>query len=253
MFSQMIWWGCSFLEALILLRGFRTGILAKYPFFYVQLTLVFIVGLAQYAVFVIIPASYAKAYWASQLLTMFAACGIILEILKHALSQHSYLRTFAKTIRFVLFAGIFCFAMGYLMISGIWRADMTNIFFERGFRAFQAILLLTILGGIFFYRIPIGRNVKGIFLGYGVYVATSLIALSLRLYKGLMFDSNWYFLQPLSYTISVIIWAFSLWTYHPDPALLEETQLVTDDASFRSKSNNMMFGTWSSVSEVIRP
>ena len=251
MLSLIVWCCCSLLEVLILFRGFRAKTVTKYPLFYVQLALVLFVGFSIYAASVLDPAWYGRWYWAGQLLTMFVACGIILEILRHPLSQYPFLKTFAKTARLVLFAVVFCFATVYLMIPGAWRVETTNILFERDFRAFQAILLLTILAGIFFYRVPIGRNLKGMFLGYGVYVAASLIVLSVRLYEGPAFGSRWYFLQPFSYIIAVVIWTFSLWTYHPDPTPLWGIQPVLHDPSFRSKSNKMMIGTWSGVSKVV--
>jgi hypothetical protein len=251
MLSQIIWWIGSLLEALILFRGFRARILATYPFFYAQLALVFIVGFSIYAGSVVDPASYGRWYWAGQFLTMFVACGIILEILRNPLARYTFLKTFTKTVRLVLFAAVFCFVTVYLMIPAVRRVETTNVLFERDFRAFQAILLLTILGGIFFHRVPIGRNVKGMFLGYGLYVATSLIALSVRLYEGPGFDLRWYFLQPLSYTISVAIWAFSLWTYHPDPAPLGKIQLVLHDSLSDRKISKMMMRTWSGVFKAV--
>lgn len=251
MLSLIIWCGGSLLQALILFRGFRGRILAQYPFFYAQLAVGFIVGSSICATSVLDPVSYGRWYWAGQLLTMFIACGIILEILRHSLSQHRFLKTFANTIRMILFVVVFCFAMAYLIIPAIWRVEATKIFFERDFRAFQAILLLVILGKIFFNRVPISRNLRGIFLGYGLYVAASLMVLSLRLYEGPGFNSRWYFLQPLSYVISAAIWAGSLWTYHRDPALLAVIRMAPGDPSFRSKSSKMMIRTWSVISKVV--
>jgi hypothetical protein len=252
MLSLIIWHGCILLEAWILFRGFRARILAKYPFFYVQLLIGFAVSLSFYAATVLDPASYDRWYWASQLLTMFTACGIILEILRHSLSQHSSLKAFARTVHAVLFAVVFGFATVYLTISAIRRVETSNILFERDFRAFQAILLLAILGGIFFYGVPIGRNLKGIFLGYGLYVAASLMILSLRLYEGPAFDSRWYFLQPLSYTISVAIWTFSLWSYHPNPVPWAGIEAAPHDESFVARTRLMMGAMRSYLAKAAR-
>jgi hypothetical protein len=63
-----------------------------------------------------------------------------------------------------------------------------------------------------------GRNVKGIFTGYGLFIATSVVTLTLRASLGNAFQSAWVFLQPLCYTAVLGIWCRSLWNYAPVPA-----------------------------------
>jgi hypothetical protein len=56
---------------------------------------------------------------------------------------------------------------------------------------------------------------KGMYIGYGIYVGTSLITLALRAYLGAHIDPTWYMVQPLSYDAGLMVWAVGLWSYSP--------------------------------------
>ena len=62
---------------------------------------------------------------------------------------------------------------------------------ERDVRTVQAIFLFMILAVISYYRIPIGKNLKGMISGYGLYIVTSLFTLAIRAYAGPRFNSSW--------------------------------------------------------------
>ena len=79
----------------------------------------------------------------------------------------------------------------------------------------EALLLLAIFGTVAYFGISMGRNLKGMFLGYGVYVAASLVILAFQAYQGIGFDTKWYMLQPLSYDVGLIAWLAGLWSYSP--------------------------------------
>jgi hypothetical protein len=86
---------------------------------------------------------------------------------------------------------------------------------ERDFRTIQALLLLTIFGAVFYFRISMGKNLRAMFLGYGIYVAVSLVILAFQAYQGDRFNTKWFVLQPLAYDMGLIVWAVGLWSYFP--------------------------------------
>ena len=105
---------------------------------------------------------------------------------------------------------------------------------DRNLRTIQAVVLLTLFGLVRHYSIPIGKNMRGIAMGYGFFVATSLLNLSLRVYFGKAFHSVWQLGQPLEYCATAAIWCAMLWSYHPSPAPNDEMerdyQRVSSDA-----------------------
>jgi hypothetical protein len=52
---------------------------------------------------------------------------------------------------------------------------------------------------------------KGMILGYGLYIGTSLVSLALRAYSETRFFNAWLLVQPSSFDISLIVWVVALW------------------------------------------
>jgi hypothetical protein len=59
---------------------------------------------------------------------------------------------------------------------------------------------------------------KGLILGFGIYVGANIISLTLRLFIGVQFSPVWKVIVPLSYSAALFIWAVALWSYEPAPA-----------------------------------
>jgi len=98
-----------------------------------------------------------------------------------------------------------------------WAIAKTTGELERNVRIAQAILLVVLVGVVFYYLVPIGRNLRGIIVGYGFFVATIFINSTLRLYLGESFHSRWRYFQSIAWNISLVIWCATLWAYHPNP------------------------------------
>lgn len=225
--SIIIWWSGLVLLAVILLRGFQAAILDEYPFFYVQVAVV----LVSFTLLYICherPAAYARAYWPLQFLTMLVASGVILEILRHVLLPLERSRRCARVIRGALLLAIACFVAAYALVNvrNLATEDVL-IGLERGFRATQALLLLGIGCVVVWHRIRVSRNLTGMFIGYGVYISTSLIILAVRLYMGPRVNPTWRILQPLSYDLGLVVWAVGLWSYSPPPIRRANMELET--------------------------
>jgi len=221
MFSLIIGWSGNALQLMILYRAFRTRLLGVYRFFYAYiastlasfaLPIVYLTNSRSYF------GSYAQWYWPIQLVTLILGCGIVLEIFKHMLSSYPGAERFAKVSGIVAFGCASCLAFVSSVVMPAWPVARTMVELERNLRTVQAILLFIILGVISYYRISIGKNMKGMILGYGIYVGTSLCALAIRAHAGAWLQNVWVFAQPISFVISLWIWLITLWSYHPNPA-----------------------------------
>jgi len=94
-------------------------------------------------------------------LTLFIACGIIVEILRHALLPDRRTRTFAKVTCVILFAAIAWFAGKYIFIgSGGGARTLALERLERDFHAVQSLLLLAIFGRHFLLRDSVGQGLE---------------------------------------------------------------------------------------------
>ena len=92
----------------------------------------------------------------------------------------------------------------------------------------QAALLFGLLGLLAYYAIPLGRNLKGIVYGYGLFLVSNLVALTLRGVVGQRFQEIWQYLQPSSYLAVLLAWCWTLWSYAPAPRPEHEPELEND-------------------------
>lgn len=206
------------LRLLILIRGFQSRLIAKYVWFYSYIAAGFSADAVMYVVLRAFPHAYADLYWAFQFATLALGCGVILEIFEHVLSSYPGADRFARLTLFVTFVLIFLFALIYPLAS---RQAPTATFYvelERDVRTAQIVFFVAILAVVFHYFIPLGRNMRGMMWGYGLYLCASLFTLTFRAYLGHGFDAAWRVLQPLFSCVTLCIWLYALWAYHPNPA-----------------------------------
>jgi hypothetical protein len=220
------------LEGTILFRGFVVSLFSKYPFFYLNMMCVVIVESLLYIFCARDPKLYPTCYWNAQFLTALIGCGIIAEVLRGTLSLVVRGRLVTNTLYILLISICGWLAASYLGA----RNDMhglRNILLEKDFRLAQSLLLLGLAGSLLYYRIPVGKNLKGMFVGYGLYVAVSLVTLAVRVYREPTFSPLLAAVQPFSYVIALLIWTIALWTYHPNP-LLQSTGELEISSTARS-------------------
>jgi hypothetical protein len=90
-------------------------------------------------------------------------------------------------------------------------------FFERDYRTVQALTIAGVLAVIYYYRIDVGKNLRGIIAGFGLYVGSTILSHALRAFAGSSFGQEWSIIQPYTYFVSLLIWAMTLWSYAPVP------------------------------------
>jgi hypothetical protein len=253
MFTVLIWWVGVFLEALILLRGWRGRTLAKYPFFYLYIASLFLSDGPLYFVYRLNPAIYPQWNWTAGFLNIVLGCGILLEVFRHVLAPYPGAEKLARTAGLVVFGVVFCSATIYLFVfPGTFGSRMVHTHLERNFLGIQALFLCGLVGVIRYYGIPMGKNLRGMVLGYGLCVGTTLMSLAIR-YHSRSFTDAWILIQPASYLLSIFIWVAALWRYEPNLVTDSTVQLRPDYDAFVSSTRNAMGAMRSSLSKVGRP
>jgi hypothetical protein len=242
MLILIIWAAGVVLESLVLFRGWRAKLLARYPFFCAYNICVLAASLGAYAVYTENLQSYRRYYWGADLLTLTVGCGIILEIFKQVLEPFPGAHAFARNAGLVVFGCILGFSAILSPLISSSSALETALIFERNLRAVQAIFLFGILAVISYYRIEVGKNMKGMIAGYGLYIGMSLVSLALGTYAPRRFDAIAEIVQPLSYDASLLIWSVTLWGYHPNPMPQSDIGLEADYEALAARTKSI-FGT----------
>src|SRR5262249_42939357 len=154
-------------------------------------------------------------YWSTQLLGLFFGCGVLWEIYRGSLSPFPGARHFARNVLAIL---VVILLLKAILSHGFWtqnQAILTALDTERDLRLMQAILLTALVSVFAFYTLSLGRNLRSLVFGYGIFLATSVVNLAIRGSLGERFQLTWQFLQPSLYLLVLCIWNAGLWRYSP--------------------------------------
>lgn len=224
--THIIWWLGIALVSLLLARGWWSGVFRRYPIFYFYLAHVLILSLFRVYFYFFRPDAYQMFYWDTQFLSVAVGYCVLWEIYRQALADYPGADRMARQVLLAVF--IFILAKFFVDIVQDITWSQAETALERNFRAAQAALLGAIFGLFAYYGIPIGRNLKGIIFGYGFFVGTSVINLTLRSYIGEAFQAWWQYLQPLAWDFTLLVWSAALWAYHANPKPEREIAIERD-------------------------
>jgi hypothetical protein len=249
-------WSGNALQLLILYRAAQARMLRMYPFFYAYIAL----SLLSFFVLSIVlrdsgvhSKMYASWFWPIQLVTLLLGCGIVLEVLNRVLSPYPGAERIARMGGLIAFGGAFCVAFASPLLSSQWSAAGTMVELERNLRTVQAVLLLGIVIVVSYYRIPVGRNMKGMIVGYGLYVGTSLISLAIWAYEGPWLQAVWAYVPAITFMMSLLIWTSTLWSYHPASVPESSIGLETDYEMLTARTRQALSNARAQLARTVRP
>jgi hypothetical protein len=250
----LIIWVCGiFLEALLLVRGFRAKLFSRYPNFYIYVLSLFLSDGLLFFVYFLKRESYEKWSWFGGFIILFLGCGILLEVFRHVLSPYAGAERFARIAGFALLGAVLCFALMYPMVGpSVSVARNLYVRLQRDFLAVQAILLLGVVQVITYYAISMGRNLKWMILGYGQALGVTIIGLALRAYVGPNFQSVWSLIQQLSYLASLAIWVVGLWSYCANPVPESKIGVEADYEVLAARTRDMVGAAGTELVKVNR-
>src|SRR5215467_10978348 len=228
MFTMLLWVAGPVLELLVILRAIHGKFLKEYKLFYFYIAWVLVCDGCRLAVFHYWPQAYSNIYWYSQLFSVLVGSAVVWEIYKLALANYPGAARMARSVLLFLFVITMTRIVVYAINEGRWLPGQTTLETEKEFRIVQFALLAGLVLLLAHYAIPTGRNLKGIILGYGVFVAASLVQLTLRNSLGESFQSLWQFVQPATYLLVLAVWCVTLWRFEPSPNSASECRVELD-------------------------
>jgi hypothetical protein len=240
------------MEGLLLFRAIRGKSVAKFRLFWIYIACVFLVDVVRDISYLSSPASYPILYWATQFLSLLVGYGVILEIVQKSLAHYPGAERVARALVLAIFIIVFSYAMIKSGTEPHWSPGTTYGELERDLRAVQAMVFIGILGILFHYGIAIGRNLKGILLGYGLFLGVSVLTLALRSYAGKTLDPWWQPVLQYSYLASLVIWTVGLWRYYPEP-VTQPTQFGADYEALALKTSGALSWVRSYLERTARP
>jgi len=249
--QQVIFWVSFALESAILLRGLQAKILGRFSLFYGYLAYVLVTSTVEYLTWGTTP--YKPLYWTFEFSSALIGCAIIFELYRQSLRPYPLLANMAnKVMLFVVALVVARILAGVTWIAGQdW--DPTLRLLERDLRITQAIFLCGLLLLVVYYSVSMGRNLKGLTIGYGLFLALSIAALTLRAAVGDSFHDTLSILQPASYDAVLCVWLASLWVKDPVTQRSPSTKLDQDYAQLVAATRKRLAQTEEQLIRIIRP
>lgn len=227
MLGQIIWWGGITIEAVILARGLFGRLPRQYPAFYTYVLFVWLQSILRFSVYHARPQLYPKVYWITEYLGVLAGCAVVFEIYRLGLRAYPGTARLARNLLAFVLILAFVKATTETGNNPLWWSSATTLDLELALRVVQALALLALVVLFLFYEIPFGRNLRGILLGYGLFLGESVVFFSFASKNWEAFRAFWAHIHPASYFVVLLVWAGHLWSYVPNPepqaaVLLEE-------------------------------
>jgi hypothetical protein len=215
-FGQFVWFSGCLIEVAILARSIQCKSFGKYSLFYAYIIGLLGVSFFLRATSIARAPGFSRFYWPLELITCVLGCGVTLEIIRHVFAEHTSLERFARKAAVVVFGMIFLELAIFAALLLHWSAANYVAHVATDLQLAQAAGLTAILLVIGLYGIEVGRNMRGIILGIGVYLGASLILWPLRQFLGMQFHPAWRITQMSAFLAALCIWAVALWTYEPE-------------------------------------
>lgn len=252
-FIYSLWWGGIALEFLLVVRAFHTRLRLSYPIFYLYILFVLSQSFVRLAVRYYRDDLYSYVYWGTEFIGVILGCGIVYEIYRRGLAAFPGTARMARVLLTILFAIALAKALVDASNDPRWWAEATTVGIERAMRTVQAIAILALAVLFLVYDIPFGRNLKGILLGYGLFIGVSVIWFTFLPAKGYQYQHFWSFLGPITYALALCLWAVYLWSPQAQPDPVSNVRLEEQYQRVAARTRRRLQTARGYLGKVINP
>jgi len=171
---------------------------------------------------------YGRFYWISEIVLAILGYGLIAEIYSQALGRYPGVSQFAR-ISLAAILGLIAMKVTLDLFENANLSFASLVVeLERYLRLTQAGLLVLFLFLLLYYKIPVGRNLRGLVTGYVFFIVSSVISFPFISDPGIGLAHLVRKMEPTFYLISLLIWLISLWTYYPEPQTESSNEILKD-------------------------
>jgi len=253
MAANLIWLISAVLEAAVLFRGWKAGLLRRYSFFYAFIAWILFTEVLRFWSYRQFPSFYQAFFWDTRLVTVAASYAVCVEIFKRALRHN---RGVARAAQKLLLA-VFVVAISYAASDFVHGRHSSVARAAADLGAYlsyiEALLLLIMLWLFARYRVSLGRNLLGLTLGYSLWVGIEVMILVLLFLPGNGASIALTKIGPMVFLLALIIWCASLWSFQPEPLPPTEAAIDRDYALLAAKTRASLAHLSVLVGKTLRP
>jgi hypothetical protein len=217
MLGQLIWWATAASELVLLVRGVRGKWAPRYRIFYAYILFVLLQSVLRFAFYHSNYRLYPYVYWLTEFLAVLIGCGLTFEIYRKGLAAYPGTARMARNLLAIVFVLAVTKAFVDASNDPRWWPIATSTDLELALRIVQAGSIGALVVLFLIYKVPFGKNLRGIVLGYGLFLAPNIIQFALIPARGARYVDFWSSAQPLVYLLVLGIWAGHLWSYQQEP------------------------------------
>ena len=253
MLANFIWWTAIALEIVILSRSALTGLLKKYPFFFAYITCVLLTEIIGLLTNALAPKLYETLYWPADLATILASYAVMVEIFRWSTRHKPGIRRLTQRALLTVFAITVAYA-AFNFVQGKFSSPSRAVAaLGRDLRYVEAGILLLMLWLLLRYRIPLGRNLLGLLIGYSFWVGMNVVNLAFWFVPGNEFSILLRGLLPTTYLFTLGVWCVTLWSVYAEPVQPAETKIERDYELLAAKTQGVLARTSTRLLRIIRP
>lgn len=253
MLTQAVLWSGITIEAVIVVRGLFGKLLKQYPAFYAYLLFVWLQSILRFSVYHSRPQLYPKVFWITEYLGVLAGCAVMFEIYRVGLRAYPGTARLARNLLALVLILAFAKAAIETGNNPLWWSTATTLDLELALRVVQALALLAFVVLFLFYAIPFGRNLRGILLGYGLFLGESVVFFSLASKNWEAFRAFWAHIHAASYSVVLLVWAGHLWSYVPNPEPQRAVQLEEQYQRMAAATSRRLQEARGYLAKAVRP
>ena len=253
MITLISWTIALVLEALILFRCVKTGIVRSYPVFFTYLSCVFIGDLVLPPLSrIMAPRVYEVAYWAKEFVCVMVGYAVVMEAVDTAFAHFEGPKKLGRNAALVIFGAIVSFTALRAAFETVSSIGQTAINVEADLRGAELVLLSILILVVFYYRVSIGTNLKGIIVGYGICTVTVAVNEAMRTFAGASFQSAFSMIWSYTYFLSLLVWVTTLWSREASLEPVKANQMDGDYEALASHTKTTLAGMRGYLRKAVR-
>lgn len=208
MFSLIIWWLSALLEGAVLWRILRGRLFVEFPVFFGYIVFVLSQSIVRYS-FRANQRIYGPLYWSTEFLALLIGSFIVFEVYRLALKPYPGTARMTRNVLIFVFALALARAISVYLSDPYVLHETTALQIERALRTFQAIAIFVLVTILLSYSITLDRNVRGVLLGYSLFIGERVLCLA---FVGETGKGFWFYAYSASYLAALGVWLTQLWS-----------------------------------------
>ncbi|MGH9736542.1 MAG: hypothetical protein ACRD8A_18375 [Candidatus Acidiferrales bacterium] len=192
-------------------------------------------------------------YWTKELVCVIAGYALAMEIIEKAFTYFEGPKRLGRNAALIVFASIVGFTGFQAIVQRFPINGDRAIQIETNLRSAELVLLLIVIAVISYYSIPVGRNLKGIIIGYGICTVAVAVNEAVRTFAGPAFEAAFSTIWSYSFIVPLVIWMAMLWRYEPSPVPAGWTQMDGDYEALTDRTKATLAGVVGYLRKAVRP